>query len=183
MHLSFIISFIIHNLSSWRLYTRDPLSEDPSLAMGLKFSDQFCYNQRYDYLKLIKSYLRKEIPANLFISRFISLFNAEIYCREKLEIDPKSRGFSDLICRIFSYCDHFDTKWDVERNLYYMPKEEKFEALIQLSFLELQDYIDKENSSFPYQDLEVLQLVMVFFSFLTTISFCFLKPEIYHLLS
>ena len=147
-------------------------------------SDQIFYNQRFQYLKIITNYLRKKITARKFVTEFSILYQEEADKRKNIKshkmsqirINPNSEGFSNVICNIFSACEHHEFKWnDLEQN-HEMIDETIFEASIQLSFLELKYYIDLEFSE--SNDQKILSWTMLFFISVIISFYIILKPEI-----
>ena len=159
------------------------LKDDDPLHYELRLSDQLFYNQRYQYLTLIKNYLRQKITAFDFVSEFRTLYQEEASQRNKLSkkqitINSNSQGFSSIICDIFSYCDYYELEFDAVSQNYYMVDEKKFEALIQFSFLEIQDYIDHEYQLSGYDNQRILSFAILFSTFVTIVILLKSYPDI-----
>jgi hypothetical protein len=82
---------------------------------------------------------------------------------ENFSINLELVRFGELIEDIFSECEFYDK---------YI-SDESFQSLIRETLLEMREY----------NHFKVLLFTMIFFTGVTTIAYCFLKPEVYSLLT
>ena len=113
--------------------------------------DQIQYNNRDAYRQLILDYLVGKLDIDTFVGVFFEL------CREDEEkvdrlrkqkqtlisfgVNPCSNGFSDLLTRIYEYCDRVAIDWEPQDN--YEISENEFKETLKLFYLKMEKYCAK----------------------------------------
>ena len=93
-------------------------------------------------------------------------------------IDLKLREFSLRIQAIFEACEAL--KDDCEPEETYGINESQFRDFIQKIYRDMQKYLPVTSPIYNYY--EILWPIMLLFSLVIIITYCFLKPEIYYVL-
>lgn len=160
------------------------LEERELSSYQIILSNQVFYNDRSLYISLIEEYLTENAGSagsRLFVYEFYKLWRRSIAKYATLEheildqgisrlnnfsINSESKKFSELLEDIFTECQF---KYEEEMT------DDVFRWLIKNQFLEIKECLN----SYTYNDTEVLQFVMIFFSVTTTLMYSFLKAEVF----
>lgn len=153
------------------------------LDYDIVLEKQVFYENRFQYLDLIKKYIDGEINCYAFQWDFFDLYYADLKIFDNLKenlnqsssitfsIDSKIENFSSLVNNLVPFCEFLDDGLT----------KEKFDLEIKKIYFDMQKYA--QSTSAIYNDFEVLKSTMIFFIIITTIDYCFLKPEVYSLLT
>ena len=114
------------------------------LRYRILLNDHFYYQEKDQYVSLLKDFIDRKIDGIEFETKFLKMFNEdgdrhELFQTdfEKLknfEPDPKSKGFSALLTTIFEDCDRFDP--DPQED--YEISEAELRDSVRKIFLEIQ---------------------------------------------
>lgn len=128
---------------SYSLYSENEEENSRLLSYRITLDDQICYNNRYEYQFLIKSYLSEKMSTLAFILVFFKLFRIDHDRLEPIEkdfkrlstfsIDSKSKNFATFISEIFEDCDY-----SLDENC--KNTEEEFKDSIKKKYSQIQKY-------------------------------------------
>lgn len=153
------------------------------LDYHIVLSNQVFYDNRFQYLDLIDKYIDGEINCYAFQWDFFGLYydHLQIFDDLKKNLNPSSsirfsinskiENFSSLVDDLVPLCDFLDDGLT----------KEKFDQEIRKIYFDMQKYAP--STSAIYNDFEVLRSTMIFLTLVTAIPYCFLKPEVYNLLT
>jgi hypothetical protein len=153
------------------------------LDYHIVLENQVFYENRFQYGDLIKKYIDGEINCYAFQWDFFDLYYEHLEISDNLRrnlnqsssitfsIDSKMKNFCSLMEDLVPLCEFLDEG----------VTEERFDREIKKIYSDMQKYAP--STSAIYNDFEVLGFTMIFFTVVTTIAYCFLKPEVYSLLT
>ena len=112
-------------------------------------SDWYFYQHRFEYYALIKNFLDLKIEQNIFISKFLNLYNENRKALKLLledferlrtsSINANSKRFSVVIDGIYEYWDNLDIHCDFEKSDVIL--EDEFKQYIKNILIDMQPYI------------------------------------------
>lgn len=153
------------------------------LDYDIVLEKQGFYENRFQYVDLIKKYIDGEINCYAFQWDFFDLYHDHLKILDNLKrnlnqsssitfsIDSKMENFCSLVEHLVPLCEFLDEG----------VTEERFDREIKKIYSDMQNYAPLTSAI--YNDFEVLGSTMIFFTVVTTIAYCFLKPEVYSLLT
>lgn len=153
------------------------------LDYDIVLSKQVFYENGFQYVDLINKYIDGEINCYAFQWDFFDLYydHLEIFDNLKgnlnqslsitFSMDSKMENFCSLVEDLIPLCEFLDDG----------VTEERFDREIKKIYSDMQKYAP--STSAIYNDFEVLGSTMILFTVVTTIAYCFLKPEVYSLLT
>lgn len=169
------------------------------------------YKRRYDFLILIENFLKNEIDADDFDIQFSELTEElrkktrsswSVEDLKKVKNYPESYPLSILIENINISCDIYGMdgfekfsdpenefqNWVLNEYKLYLDYDPAIDVKIEPDFVQLQGLSDlplleAKTPNFNYNDSQVLRDVLIFFGIIGIPIYCFLKPEVYSLLT
>ena len=159
---------------SWQHYQ---IKDYEQLLMDYPF-----WKSRKYYFEKISQFLSYEITALDFTVEIIYPIRADtrearelitnFRLQKEIILDYNSLKFSQIFLSLTPILEGFDE--DTEQSFF---TEEEFRQSIKNAWVELEKYCKKKNENLQ------LQFIMLFFTVITAISYLFLKPEVFKVLS
>lgn len=154
------------------------------LDYDIALSTQVFYENGFQYVDLIHKYMDGEINCYAFQWDFFDLYyeHLEIFDNRKENFNPSSSITFSMDSKMENFCSLVDD--DLLPLCEFLEDgvtEERFDQEIPKIYSDMQK--DLPSTSAISNDFEVLKSTMLFLTGVTTIAYCFLKPEVYSFLT
>ena len=169
---------------SW--YEVDKSEYSELTAYQILLSQQICYENRFQYIDLVKKCLDGKINCYAFQWDFFEISRNDMKTLEKLikkvsrsgidgemnfHTDSKIENFSSLIDdQLVPMCDFLDDGLSEES--FYQKLEEVYSEMLKYT----------ESTSVIKNDNEVLKFLMIFFTVVASLAYSVLNPTLFNLL-
>lgn len=168
------------------LYEVDKSEDSELAAYQILLSQQICYENRFQYIDLVKKCLDGEINCYAFQWDFFEISRNDMKTLDKLikkvsrsgidgemnfHTDSKIENFSSLIDdQLVPMCEFLDDGLS----------EESFYHKLEQVYSKMLKYI--ESTSVIKNDSEVLKFVIIFFTVVASLAYSVLNPTLFNLL-